>query len=229
MICSTRRMVSALNYQRCITFWDQVFSEESDELPKEATIGNDTLDQALIWLCEGANRVLDFGCGNGGLLFLCALRGTSDHFGIDLSQEAICCAKRKAERMRCGTFSFQQGGVEQLSMIANASFDAIILSNIIDNLYPEDANLLVDECARILKVSGKVIVKLNPYLSKEQIAEWNIKEISGNLLDDGLLLWNNTTEEWRDFFSSRFTIFREGEVYYPEHEQTNRLFFLIKA
>lgn len=131
--------------------------------------------------------------------------------------------------MSRGMFSFWQGGVEQLAKIADASFDAIILSNIIDNLYPEDANLLIDECARILQGSGKVLVKLNPHLSKEQIAAWNIKEISGNLLDDGLLLWNNTTEEWRAFFSTRFIICREGEVYYPEHEQTNRLFYLIKA
>ncbi|MEN6636490.1 MAG: class I SAM-dependent methyltransferase [Clostridiaceae bacterium] len=181
------------------------------------------------WLCDGTSRVLDFGCGNGTLLFLCALRGTTNHLGIDLSQEAILCAKRKAERMSRGMFSFWQGGVEQLSKIADASFDAIILSNIIDNLYPEDANLLVDECARILQGSGKVLVKLNPHLSKEQIADWSIKEISGNLLDDGLLLWNNTTEEWRDFFSSRFNILRENEVYYPEHDQTNRLFYLIKS
>lgn len=140
-----------LDYQRCIAFWDQVFSKESDALPKEAATGNEALDRALFWLCEGSSRVLDFGCGNGSMLFLCAKNGTSEQIGIDLSQEAISCAKRKAKHAQTGTFSFQQGGVELLSSIPDASLDAIILSNIVDNLYPEDARRLLDECARISK------------------------------------------------------------------------------
>ena len=217
-----------LDYQRCITFWDQVFSQESDALPNVATTGNDSLDRAIMWICKGTNRVLDFGCGNGSMLFLCARNGTSEHIGFDLSQEAISCAKRKSKHVQSGTFTFQQGGVELLSAIPDASLDAIILSNIIDNLYPEDAVRLIGECARILKRNGKALVKLNPYLTQRQIEDWNIHPISGNLLDDGLLLWNNTTEEWRAFFSEDFAIHLETEVYYPEHEQTNRLFNLIK-
>ncbi len=127
-----------------------------------------------------------------------------------------------------GSFLFHQGGVEALSPFSEASFDAIILSNILDNLYPEDAMLLLDECARILKTGGKVLVKLNSYLSQEQISEWKIKTIAGNLLDDGLLLWNNSTEHWREILTGHFVIEREGEVYYKEHEQTNRLFYLLK-
>ena len=218
-----------MDYQRCIAFWDQVFSAEGDALPNGATTGSEAFDQALSWLCDGTDHVLDFGCGNGSMLFLCAQNGTSQHIGIDLSQEAILCAKRKAERAQPGTFSFLQDGVEALTSIPDASTDAIILSNIVDNLYPKDANCLIGESARILKHGGKALIKLNQYLTQEQIAEWNIRPICGNLLDDGLLLWNNPTEEWRAFFSAQFTIYRETEVYYPEHEQTNRLFFLIKA
>lgn len=221
-------MEKTLDYQRCVAFWDQVFSEESDALPKESTTGNEALDRALFWLCEGLNRVLDFGCGNGSMLLFCAQNGTNEHIGIDLSQEAILCAERKAKRMHSGTFSFLQGGVELLSSIPDASVDAVILSNIVDNLYPEDAQSLLDESARILRHAGKALIKLNQYLSQQQIEEWNIHSISGNLLDDGLLLWNNTTEEWRAFFSTQFEIHRETEVYYPEHDQTNRLFYLIK-
>lgn len=211
-----------------MALWDQVFSAEGDALPNGATTGNVALDQALSWLYKETAHVLDFGCGNGSMLFHCAQNGTSEHIGIDLSREAILCAKRKAERMQSGTFLFQQGGVEALASIPDASIDAIILSNIVDNLYPEDAIRLIGESARILKRAGKVLVKINQYLTQEQIAEWNIHPISGNLLDDGLLLWNNTTEEWREFFYTCFEIYREEEVYYPEHQQTNRLFCLIK-
>jgi len=50
----------------------------------------------------------------------------------------------------------------------------------------------------------------------------------GNLLDDGLLLWNNTTEAWRKILERYFRIERYEEIYYPEHEQTNRLFLVGK-
>ena len=198
-------------------------------MPNGSTTGNEALDRALFWLCEGSSRVLDFGCGNGSMLFFCTQNGTREHIGIDLSQEAILRAKRRAEHMISGTFLFQQGGVEALASIHDASVDAIILSNIIDNLYPEDATRLIRESARILKRNGKALVKLNQYVTQQQIEEWNIHPISGNLLDDGLLLWNNTTEEWREFFSMQFEIHLETEVYYPEHDQTNRLFYLIKS
>lgn len=218
-----------LDYQKCIAFWDEVFSEEDSGVPNAAASGNEVLDEAIKWLCSGTNRVLDFGCGNGVMLFLCAQNGTRDHVGIDLSQKAILCAGRKAGHMAIGDFQFEQGGVESLKNYPDASFDAVILSNIVDNLFPEDALLLLCESARVLKTGGKVLVKLNPYLTQEQIAAWDIKTISGNLLDDGLLLLNITTEEWRDLFTPYFTIYREVEIYYPEYEQTNRLFYLVKV
>lgn len=218
-----------LDYQKCIAFWDEVFSKEDSGVPNAAASGNDVLDEAIKWLCSGTNRVLDFGCGSGVMLFLCAHNGTRDHVGIDLSQKAIHCAVQKAEHMAIGDFQFEQGGVESLKNQPDASFDAVILSNIVDNLFPEDALLLLNESARVLKAGGKALVKLNPYLAQEQIAAWDIKTISGNLLDDGLLLWNNTTEEWRVLFTPYFTIYREAEIYYPEHEQTNRLFYLVKV
>ncbi|MEA4913300.1 MAG: class I SAM-dependent methyltransferase [Christensenella sp.] len=201
---------------------------EDATVPGQGTSGNAALDEAIAWLCGGTDRVLDFGCGNGVMQFLCAQNGTRDHVGIDLSDEAILCAQRKAAHMSAGVYRFERGGVEAFSKYPNESFDAVILSNIVDNLFPEDATQLISESARVLKAGGKVLVKLNPYLTQEQIAVWNIKAISGNLLDDGLILWNNTTEEWRDLFTPHFTVYQQEEVYYPEYKQTNRLFYLVK-
>jgi len=61
-----------------------------------------------------------------------------------------------------------------------------------------------------------------------QITKWNIKIIKDNLLDDGSILWNNTTDEWIKFFERRFHIKQYQEIYYPEHEQSNRMFWLVK-
>ena len=81
---------------------------------------------------------------------------------------------------------------------------------------------------RVLKENGKVLVKVNPYVTTEQISEWNIKVVKDNLLDDGLILWNNTTDEWIKFFERKFDIRQYEEIYYPEYEQYNRMFWLVK-
>lgn len=36
-----------MDYQRCIKFWDQVFSQESNAMPNGSTTGNEALDRAL--------------------------------------------------------------------------------------------------------------------------------------------------------------------------------------
>ena len=216
------------SYQRCVDYWDDVFSMEDSAFPKDGCIGNSALQEAIDWVCASTQRILDFGCGNGVMLMLCAYRGTREHLGIDLSNEAILSARRSAAQMPTGQFDFWQGGVSALAELPDISFDAVILSNIIDNLYPVDAHKLLAECARILKPGGKALVKLNPYITHAQIEEWGIKTIAGDLLDDGLLLWNQTNEQWLDLFEESFKIYRQGEAYYPEHDQTNRLFLLKK-
>lgn len=127
------------------------------------------------------------------------------------------------------SFKFHQGGIPRLEKVKDGSVDAIILSNILDNLLPEDANQLIYQAHRILKEDGKILIKLNPYITQEQIREWNIGVIEGNLLDDGLYLWNQTTEEWRDLFSHYFEEVFYEEVYFEEHEQYNRLFCMVKS
>lgn len=217
------------SYLRCIEQWDEIYSAEaSGSAPKSPDSGNAAFDAGLRWLAENSQNVLDFGCGNGSILFFCALLGTKNHIGIDLSSAAIDSAIKRSGKMQTGAFSFRLGGVERLSELETGSQDAVILSNILDNLYPEDAETLLRECARLLKPGGKALIKLNPYLTKQQIKDWEIKVIEGSLLDDGLLLWNNTTEQWRAMLERSFVIERFEEIYYPEHEQTNRMFFIRK-
>lgn len=213
-------------YERCIQQWDAIFGAEAADVPGNPSSGNEALDIALDWLCADTESALDFGCGNGTMLFLCALRKTKRHVGIDLSQKATENAKKRSKCMKTGTFSFVHGGIEQLEQIQTGALDAVILSNIVDNLYPDDALLLLSECKRILKPNGKALIKLNPYLAQQQIKDWDIHIIEGNLLDDGLLLWNNTTEEWQSIIGRYFRIAQFEEIYYPEHDQTNRLFLL---
>ena len=106
--------------------------------------------------------------------------------------------------------------------------DAAILSNILDNLYPEDAKQVLAEVRRILKPGGRLLVKLNPCLTPEQIRAWGIRTVCGNLLDDGMLLWNNTDAQWESLLSEGFTIRDRREVRYGETDRADRLFLLVR-
>lgn len=69
-------------YDKSIDAWNSIFSEESAAFPKTKMTGNPSFDKGLEWLTENASTVLDFGCGNGIVLFLCSLYGTKTHIGI---------------------------------------------------------------------------------------------------------------------------------------------------
>jgi arsenite methyltransferase len=104
----------------------------------------------------------------------------------------------------------------------------VILSNILDNLYPQDVYLVLQEVNRILKVNGKVLVKLNPFITEPQIEEWQFKIIADDLLDDGFILLNKTTNEWEEILTSYFSIHNYSEIVFPKQAQMNRLFLLLK-
>ncbi|WP_147345388.1 MULTISPECIES: hypothetical protein [unclassified Roseburia] len=69
-------------------------------------------------------------------------------------------------------------------------------------------------------------MKLNPYITDEQIEEYGIKKIGDNLLDDGMILWNNTNEMWISIFQKKYSIIRYEEIIYEEYAQMNRMYLL---
>lgn len=69
-------------------------------------------------------------------------------------------------------------------------------------------------------------MKLNPYITDEQIEEYGIKKIGDNLLDDGMILWNNTNEMWISIFQKKYSIIRYEEIIYEDYAQMNRMYLL---
>ncbi len=66
----------------CITQWDDIFSQVKTNIPITKSSGNKTLDKGITWISDKTETVLDFGCGHGTLLFLCALNGTKKQIGM---------------------------------------------------------------------------------------------------------------------------------------------------
>lgn len=135
-------------YQNAIEAENSIYLKMKDGLsiPKGITTGWKQFDKALDWLSTGTETILDFGCGNGSLLFLCANRGTKRHYGIDLACEGIACANIRSKMMYKGEYHFNVGSIELLHKFEDKSVDGIILSNILDNMYPDDVKVLLSEC-----------------------------------------------------------------------------------
>lgn len=215
-------------YDEAAVLWDAIFQRRDDSVPNSSESGNAGFDKGLCWLCQNTHSVLDFGCGNGTVLFLCSLYGTEQHIGIDLSEQAIRNATKRSLHMKRGAFDFRRGGIEALRLLPDASMEAVVLSNIVDNLFPEDARMVAAEVKRILVENGKVFVKLNPFLTEAEIQEYGLTVIQDNVLDDGFVLWNNSTDQWHDFFQAYFTVFEQYDIVYPKAQQSNRVFLLTK-
>lgn len=217
-----------IGYEKYIKAEDEIYRSLNINIPKNKSTGNEELDKGLNWISDGVKTLFDFGCGNGTMIFYCALRGVESLHGIDLSTEAIKLSKERAKLMKFGSYDFKVGSIRELKSISDEIYDGIILSNIVDNLKPKDATELLGQAKRILKSNGKILIKLNPYITEEQIKEWNIKIIENNLLDDGLLLWNQTTEQWRELLQQYFKEEEFVDIYFPEHDQYNRMFLMRK-
>lgn len=213
-------------YREYIAKENEFYSQLPLWTPQNVTLQPDNLNDAVSWVAEGTGRVLDFGCGWGLLSILCVLRGAEKTLGIDLAEEAISHAKECAARL--SACSFRHGSIEQLKLLKDTSFDGVILSNILDNMRPKDAMDAFSHCVRILKNGGKLLLKLNPHVSEAEILAWDMKIISQDLLDDGMLLWNKDDAFWMNLFTCNFREVRMEDVYHAEYDKHERLFLCVK-
>ena len=104
----------------------------------------------------GVSRVLDLGCGPGGLLaFVIGLTGCHGT-GIDVSAPAIETARKRGESLGLETrLNFQQADLNQPLPFPNASFDAAMSFDVV--LHLRDRTALFREIRRVLIPGGKFL------------------------------------------------------------------------
>jgi cyclopropane fatty-acyl-phospholipid synthase-like methyltransferase len=185
------------------------------------------LNEGMDWLIKKGDKVLDFGCGNGTLLLYAALKGAEKCVGIDLSSEGIKNAKARSTLMH-GEYVFLQGGIDSLESLEQNTFDAVILSNIIDNLTEEDMRLVLLNVHQCLKKDGRLLVKLNDYIHPDSYETYGLTIIDGDLLDSGLYLLNKTSLAWKALFKKGFKVIKEVKISMQNGAFYNRLFLLEK-
>ena len=114
-----------------------------------------TVDQALL---KPGEKVLDVGCGTGGVTIPAKLRvgKTGEVAGIDPAPEMIAVARRKASRARL-EIDFRVGVIESLSY-PDATFDAVTSSMMMHHL-PEHLQVKgLAEIRRVLKPGGRLLI-----------------------------------------------------------------------
>lgn len=108
-------------------------------------------------------KILDIGCGRGEMVLFCARQG-ADAVGIDYSREAIKLAKfaqlKRSVKLR-DKMQFYIMDAKKLKF-ENSSFDLVILTDVVEHLYPEELETVFIEVQRVLKKDGKLVVHTAP-------------------------------------------------------------------
>ncbi len=109
-----------------------------------------SLLEGVFGLIEG-KRILDVGCGNGGLFRVLVDRG-AEVVGVDPNEEALGAARRAVSK---GVFA--QAAAEALPF-ADDSFDGAVLLNSLHHVPVSDMNMALREVARVVEPSGPLVV-----------------------------------------------------------------------
>ncbi len=134
-------------------------SYDGQPIPEEQmrVWAGDIVDKAL----EGKPRdVLEIGCGTGMILFQLAPR-CSRYLGCDISSESIEYIRRHLPALGTAgaNVSLEQRAAHELSFLAAASLDLVILSSVVQ-YFPSAAYLagVLETCITLLRPHGRILL-----------------------------------------------------------------------
>lgn len=104
-------------------------------------------------------RVLDLGCGPGEIAARCAKQG-AEVFGVDVSKDALQLSAERCKKEDVTVQLFEFDG-ERLPF-KDATFDSIILSDVVEHVNDKTLSTLVKDCARLLSPDGWLVIHTSP-------------------------------------------------------------------
>lgn len=131
-----------------------------DEMRALGLPGSEIEAALLAALPARAGRLLDIGCGTGGLLERLA-GGIEEGVGVDASRDMLALARTRLAEHGLSHIAVRQADMYRLPL-ADGSFDAVTLQMVLH--YAEDPAAALAEAGRVLKPGGLlVIVDLAPH------------------------------------------------------------------
>lgn len=112
---------------------------------------------------EKGVKVLDIGCGRGEMVFWAVKKG-AEAVGIDYSPSAIKLAKQAQKKKGLAVrekIQFIRMEGETLKF-PDETFDAVFLIEVLEHLYPQQAEKVLSEIKRVLKDKGFLFVHTAP-------------------------------------------------------------------
>ena len=147
---------------------------------------------------QGAVRVLDAACGDGGQMM--AMPDDLQVVGFDQSPEALACAKRHLSEAGRKNWESQEGRVEDMPFFRDGEFDAVIFIDAL-SMFLDPGNAL-REMRRVLKPGGSFL--LCTFSDSDPTAGW-MQPIDGprrGLFDGGFINVLYTSSELAELLRS---------------------------
>lgn len=189
--------------------WDGMYSRPPENIPWEIQQPPKELVELLS--CDDApkkGRALDIACGTGNYSFYLAQNGF-DVVGVDFSENALAAARKKNEDSP-HAIDFKHVDITKMDGIFESeSFDFIFDYTTLHHLEDADIPGFVDECWRMLKPGGKVLLVC---YSDEDDDEDNQKLDTGDVAQGkyGNIIFFRTKDEIRNFYN------KFSEIYYKD-------------
>jgi ubiquinone/menaquinone biosynthesis C-methylase UbiE len=179
-------------------YWNDQF-EKMDNYDPKVPIDSVELEKHLDWVSETGGTIMDFGSGSGRMLLRCLEKGAIRTIGVDLSFHGISLSRRVAsEHYETLKTKWIWGDVKSLTQLPDACLNGVILSNIIDNMLPDECDMLIEQVVRLLDKNGKLLIKLNAFLSEAEVQDVGLENVTemNELIENtytdqnGLYTWN---------------------------------------
>ena len=135
------------------------------------------------------DKVLDLGCGNGRFYEL--FKKEVDYYGLDNSEELLSVAEKKYPKA-----VFKKGNVLDVPFPDN-NFDKIFSVSVLHHIPSQKLrNIFVQECKRVLKPDGLLIITVWDLLKKPKIKKRIIKNNFFKLIQKSKLDFNDAVLDW---------------------------------
>lgn len=211
-------------------FWDEMFTNMPIETIKDDLLGCEVLEKVFRQLATGAKTVLDYGCGSGWATFSLAYNG-ANVIAVDQSYNAIQYVNATSLANKLSNVKTLIGDETILNLVSDNYFDSAFSCNVLDVIPQDKAEEILSQLKRVVKNGGKIIITLNPYLTKEFAEEIKMNEFAPNLYEkDGIMRAHNLSkDEWIELFSKFFT-FEDFFLFQFESERKElfrRMFVLV--
>ncbi|MGB0931633.1 MAG: class I SAM-dependent methyltransferase [Chitinophagales bacterium] len=110
-------------------------------------------------------RVLDFGCGMGGMTLWFAKNWKCEVYGLDIDHHHIRIAQHLKQKYEVNNVQFDIRNIQKTPFRANEKFDAIFLHDVAEHIPLMELRQILKKLSKSLEVNGTILIAYPPWKS----------------------------------------------------------------